>query len=147
MRLVCTLVLFVLAGAVARAEPPIKITARVGLPDARNPDARIAKFGAWVPVEVDLGYDSSLWVQLQVETPDADGVMTVLRTPMGGKGRSFSYIRPAAGSGDTTLTILGNSGTPNSEPYRVRDLRPRDSLTYVVLALGSRFPSWYTLRR
>jgi hypothetical protein len=136
---------------VVRAEPPrVTITAAsAGLPDARRAGGPpICKFAAWAPLEVELTITSPLSgpAFLTVETPDADGVMTVLSTPIdaakftpGGTIRLQSVIRPAAGSGETTVTIESPAGRAVSDPFRIRSLRPRDSLTYVVLGLGSRF--------
>src|SRR5439155_8417516 len=56
--------------------------------------------------------------------------------------RMLPYLRPAAGSGETTVTVRTANGTALSEPFRIRSLRPRDSLTYVVLALGNRLPGF-----
>ncbi len=53
----------------------------------------------------------------------------------------LTYVRPAAGAADTTVTVRRN-GVPISAPFRVTGLRPRDPLTYVVLGLGSRLPGF-----
>ena len=143
----------------ARAESPrVKIVnASVGFPDARGSVARgrdiapICKFAAWSPLEVELELlaEVSEPTQLVIETPDADGVNTALALPLDlSKARADStfhtmaYVRPAAGNGETTVTVRTAKGIAISEPFRIRSLRPRDSLTYVVLSLGSRLPGF-----
>src|SRR6185437_3408957 len=143
-----------LASSSAFAEPPITIrSARVGYPDARaSADAPpICKFAAWTPLEVELEATSAVSgpARLVIETPDADGVMTMLSLPLDlatrQPGTSFlarGYIRPAAGSGETTVTVRGDdpNRAPLSDPFRIRSLRPRGALTYIVLSLGSKLP-------
>lgn len=126
-----------------RAEPPPPsiLSARVGFPDARNSEKRITKFAAWSPVEVEL-HSTRGQLQLVVEAPDADGVLTVLKTKLAaGSTRATTYVRPAAG-GEITLHVEDESGKQVGEPFRIRNLRPKDPLTYVVLSLGSRLPNF-----
>lgn len=140
MRSVCILVALCLACGTASAESPrVGIAAaRVGFP-ARNLQNRVAKFAAWSPIEVELTEPGS---QLVVEAPDADGVLTVLKTPLApGAMRATTYVRPAA-SGEITIHLEGENGRRIGEPYRIRNLRPMDPLTYVVLFLGSRMPNF-----
>lgn len=134
----------------AFAEPPIAIrSAKVGYPDARgNSDAPpICKFAAWAPLEIVLETTAAVpgAARLVIETPDADGVMTVLSLPLDLAARqpgapfiARGYIRPAAG-GETTVTVRGDKDAL-SDPYRIRPLRPRGALTYFVLSLGSKLP-------
>ena len=69
-------------------------------------------------------------------------MLTVLHTPLeAGATRVITYLRPAA-AGETTLTIQDSTGAAMSAPVRVRELRPKDPLTYVVLGIGSRFPNF-----
>jgi len=137
----------------AQAESPrIKIlSARAGYPDARSESgAPIAKFGMWIPVDVEfelLGENTEL-LYLAIDTPDSDGIQSSLSLSLNVDGlkpgstfRRISYVRPAS-SGETTLTVQSANGTPVSEPFRLRSLRPRDSLTYVVLSLGSKLPNF-----
>jgi len=148
------------AGTLAAEAPRVKITAAaVGLPAATAPDAPaapICKFAAWAPVHVELELLAEVKeaAQIVVETPDADGVTTILAVPLDLANvapgarlrprdlRMLPYLRPAAGSGETTVTVRTANGTALSEPFRIRSLRPRDSLTYVVLALGNRLPGF-----
>lgn len=153
-RLLATLACLFAAMGSARAESPrVKIvSARVGFPDARNSESPpICKFAAWSPLDLELELLSEVAdsAQLVVETPDADGLNTTLATPLdlskarpGTLVRMQAYVRPAAGSGETTVIVRTANGRALSEPYRIRTLRPRDSLTYVVLGLGSRFPNF-----
>ena len=122
-----------------RAEPPAIRSARVGLPDARNSERTITKFAAWSPIEVELTEGAS---SLVVEAPDADGALTVLKRPIhSGEKRAITYVRSAAG-GEVTLHLEDETGKPVGDPFRVRDLRPKDALTYVVLGIGSRFSNF-----
>lgn len=151
--------LVVAAGPLRADSPKVRITsARVGLPAAAADDpqaAGIVKFAAWSPVYVELEVLAAVPepAEIVVETPDADGITTTLAVPLdltnspGGTTlrpvglRMLPYIRPAAGTGETTVTVRTAKGAL-SEPFRIRSLRPRDSLTYVVLALGSRLPGF-----
>ena len=55
---------------------------------------------------------------------------------------TIPYLRPA-GSGEVTLVIRrANGGGDLSEPFRVRSLRPRDPLSYIVLTLGAPVPGF-----
>ena len=133
--------LFVAFAPALRAESPRAgiVSARVGFPDARNSERTISKFAAWSPVEVELADGGSALV---VEAPDADGVLTVLKSKLGsGATRAVTYVRPAA-SGEITLHVEDESGRPIGDPFRVRNLRPKDPLTYVVLSLGSKLPNF-----
>ena len=145
--------LFATMGSARAESPRVKIvSARVGFPDARSNDGPpICKFAAWSPLDLELELLSEVAdsAQLVVETPDADGSNTTLATPLdlsttrpGITLRRQAYVRPAAGSGETTVIVRTANGVALSEPFRIRSLRPRDSLTYVVLGLGSRFPNF-----
>jgi len=143
MRSVCTLVVLFLVCGTVRAEPPPPtiVSARVGLPDARNLERSITKFASWSPIDVDLQHIRGI-LHLVVEAPDADGVLTVLKSPLAPSDtRATTYVRPAAG-GEITLRLEDESGNPVGEPYRFRNLRPKDPLTYVVLSLGSRLSNF-----
>ncbi|MFO0801549.1 MAG: hypothetical protein U0791_00305 [Gemmataceae bacterium] len=133
--------LFVAFVPAVRAESPRVgiVSARVGFPDARDSEKRITKFAAWSPIEVELAETGS---HLVVESPDADGVLTVLKTKLEpGATRAITYVRPAA-SGEITLHLEDTSGKMIGEPFRIRNLRPKDPLTYVVLSLGSKLPNF-----
>lgn len=157
-RVVLSAVLVLALAAPGRAAdaPKVVITAaRVGLPARADDAAPVARFGAWAPVTVDLQLLDALPepVELVVESPDADGVTTRLAVPLdltGAKAGAtvaardlprFAYVRPAAAAADTTVTVQLR-GVPISEPFRVRTLRPKDPLAYVVLGLGSRLPGF-----
>ncbi len=139
----------------------MKITAaRVGLPpggkasdrDDSGQAAHVAKFACWAPVYVDLeladtGHRPG---RTRHRGPgpgrDHDHARRPAE-PRGGRQRSdraadlgtIGYVRPA-GVGEVTITIrAANGGKPLAEPFRVRSLRPRDPLTYVVLSLGGPF--------
>lgn len=144
-----------LTASAAAESPRVAIhSARVGLPTARGDEANpICKFGAWAPLEVELELLAAVSepARLVVETPDADGITTTLSIPVELRAHARSnssrvytstYLRPAAGSGETTVTVRDAKGTAISEPFRIRSLHPRDSLTYVVLSLGSRLPGF-----
>jgi hypothetical protein len=148
----------VFAASAAAAEPPVKVTAaRVGLPpggkaverDETGAAAHVAKFAAWAPVyvEFELGATISEPAELVVEAPDPDEITTTLAVPLNLAGAPVGklagievgcvgYVRPA-GVGEVTVYVRTKAGRPLSEPYRVRALRPRDPLTYVVLTLGA----------
>ncbi|HUR53186.1 MAG TPA: hypothetical protein VMZ71_03590, partial [Gemmataceae bacterium] len=110
---------------------------------------------AWAPVYVELEMllDVKEPAELVIESPDADEVTTVLSIPLhladAKPGQALSardmgqlpYVRPSA-SGETTFTVRAANGTALSEPFRVRSLRPKDTLTYVVLSLGGRLPGF-----
>ena len=52
----------------------------------------------------------------------------------------LGYVRPA-GIGEVTIDrSAANGGKALSEPFRLRSVRPRDPLTYVVLSLGAARP-------
>jgi hypothetical protein len=127
-----------------RAEPPPPsiVSARVGFPDARNSERTITKFATWSPIEVEFDGAVGADLHLVVEAPDADGVVTVLRTKLEpNSSRATTYVRPASG-GEITLHLEDASGKRLGDPFRVRNLRPRDPLTYVVLSLGSKLPNF-----
>ena len=138
-----------LAGPAAAADLPVRITsARVGFPSvgrdgSLNPADSVCKFGAWAPVYVEFDASDALSGdrELVVETPDADGVMTRLAVRPSGRGPA-TYVRPAGGTGETTLYVRNKDGTPASEPYRLRNLHTREAASYVVLALGSTLPGF-----
>lgn len=148
------------AGPVAAEPPRVRIaSAAVGLPPGGREDpnaAPVCKFAAWAPVYVELEILGEVKepAQLVVETPDADGIITTLAVPLdlaaASPGttlrprdlRMMPYLRPAAGTGETTVTVRTAAGAALSEPFRIRSLRPRDPLTYVVLSLGSRLPEF-----
>ncbi|HEX4608456.1 MAG TPA: hypothetical protein VH092_09640 [Urbifossiella sp.] len=154
---VAVAVLTALAGpGVAADSPKVVITsARIGLPAAATEAPPVAKFAAWAPVYVDLQVLEAVPepAELVVESPDADGVTTVLAVPLdltaARPGTTvaarelprFPYVRPAAGAADTTVSVR-LKGVPISAPFRVSSLRPKDALTYVVLGLGSRLPAF-----
>jgi hypothetical protein len=153
------------AGPGVAQQPRVKIAAaRVGLPpgerstdrDENQQPAHVSKFAAWVPVYLDLEVLDAVTepAEVVVETPDADGVATTLTVPIDLAGArpgttvtardlgKLPYLRPAAGTGETTITLRTAKGEPLSEPFRVRSLRPKDALTYIVLALGSKLPAF-----
>ena len=164
VRVAATLGCLLLATGSVAGGPPVKVTAaRVGLPPAgRVADeadihaGHVSKFATWTPVYVDLELVAEVKepAELVIETPDADGVMTTLavpldlaRTPPGSsllarELRSFPYLRPAAGGGETTITVRTSGGGALSEPFRIRSLRPKPASTYVVLGLGSALPGF-----
>lgn len=170
-RLAAALGALLAAGPVVAADLPVRITsARVGFPTVNrvdntlNPDDSVCKFGAWAPayVEFEVVGDVPDGIELVVETPDADGVMTRLAVPVdphNGLSRRISppgpdgkyrvhrqgrmpFVRPAGGSAETTLTVVGPDGAPLSEPYRLRNLHTREPAAYVVLSLGSTLPGF-----
>ncbi|MFO0826132.1 MAG: hypothetical protein U0792_23950 [Gemmataceae bacterium] len=154
---------FLLTATAPAADYPVKITAaRVGLPpggkatdrDESGAAAHLAKFACWAPVYVDLDLAGSVTEQaeLVVEAADPDEIATTLAVPLNLAGAApgklaavdvgcIGYVRPA-GVGEVTLTIRTKDGKPLSEPFRVRSLRPRDPLTYVVLSLGAAYPGF-----
>lgn len=145
------------AGPVVADTPTVRIaSAAVGLPSAAPPADPVAKFGAWAPLDLSLEVlaDVTEAAELLVETPDADGVLTSLTVPLdlttARSGTKLSsrdlvahpYLRPAAGGGETTVTVRTTRGVPLSDPFRIRDLRPKPGLTYVVLGLGTGLPGF-----
>jgi len=156
--------LVVLADPIAAKDFPVRITsARIGLPPAGKTDRddagqspHVAKFAAWAPVYVDLELTSTIAepAELVIEATDPDEISTTLAIPLKlvgvGMGTrvaaadlgSIGYIRPA-GVGEVTIVVRGaNGGKELSEPFRVRSLRPRDPLAYVVLTLGPHIPGF-----
>ncbi|MDB5306413.1 MAG: hypothetical protein JWO38_615 [Gemmataceae bacterium] len=158
--LVAVACLIAAVGPAVAAPPKVKITdARVGLPPHAPDDPSatpVCKFAAWAPVYVDLEVLDGVTdpAELVVETPDADGVVTTLAVPLDlarvRPGTTLSardlkflpYLRPAGGTGETTVTVRTTAGTALSDPFRIRSLRPRAPLVYVVLSLGSRLPGF-----
>ena len=156
--------LVLLASPVAADDFPVKIlAAHIGLPPAKSGDREdagkpsdVAKFAAWAPVYLDLQVNSPVSepAEIFIEAVDPDEVNTSLAVPLNlsaaPSGTPFAsatlgaigYTRPA-GVGEVTLTIRSaNGGQVLSEPFRVRSFRPRDSLSYVVLALGPHIPGF-----
>jgi hypothetical protein len=143
--------LLAVAGPLRAEQPRVIIrSAQVGLPSAHG-GAPICKFAAWAPIDVELELLSEVRepAQLVIETPDCDGIATSLAIPLGLAAlhpgttiRPLAYVRPAAGSGETTLVVRRANGAALSEPYRIRSLQPRDSLSYVILSLGSNLPGF-----
>ncbi|MBA4192123.1 MAG: hypothetical protein C0467_29450 [Planctomycetaceae bacterium] len=149
--------LLLVAVPASAADYPVKITAaRVGLPpggkatdrDENGQAAHVAKFACWAPVYVDLDLATSVndQAELVIEAADPDEIATTLAVPLNLAGSAVGklaavdvgcvgYVRPA-GVGEVTITIRTKDGKALSEPFRVRSLRPRDPLTYVVLSLG-----------
>jgi hypothetical protein len=130
---------------------PVRVTAaRIGLPvgHPNHRDDPISRFACWAPVYVDLDLVGPVDgpAELVIEAPDADEITTTLAIPLELAGLSGSlslpnlgklgYVRPA-GVGEVTITIRASGGKSLSEPFRVRTMRPRDPLTYVVLTLGA----------
>jgi len=153
---------FLLFTAPAFAADKVKITGvSVGLPTGDRPvdrdDAGVAKFAAWAPVYVSLEILGEVAepAELVIEAPDTDELTTTLAIPLNLTGvapgtkvfvperGAMGYVRPAGSSSEITVTIRTTTGTPISAPHRVR-LRPRESLQYVVLALGGA-PSGFEL--
>jgi hypothetical protein len=143
---------------------PVKVTAaRVGLPPGNPTDrdesgqpAHVSKFACWAPVYVGLDIVNPVNepAELAIETADPDEASTTLAVPINLAGRSgpisltdlgqFGYVRPA-GIGEVMITVrAANGGKALSEPFRLRSVRPRDPLTYVVLSLGAA-PSGFEL--
>ena len=169
-RFAAALAVLAVAGPAPAADLPVRITsARVGFPSVGrdgllDPADSVCKFGAWAPVYVEFEVvgDVPDGMELVVETPDADGVMTRLAVPVdphNGLRRRISppgpdgkyrvhrqgytpYVRPAGGAAETTLFVRGPDGGPLSDPYRLRNLRTREAAAYVVLGLGSTFPGF-----
>lgn len=157
--------LVALAGPLAAKDYPVRITAaRVGLPladktsdkDDLGQGTHIAKFAAWAPVYLDLELAATIAepTELVIEAVDPDEINTTLAIPLNLTGvavgsrvtaadlGSVGYVRPA-GVGEVTIYVrVANGGKELSEPFRVRSLRPRDSLSYVVLMLGSHVPGF-----
>ena len=132
------------------------IAARVGLPPT-GPDNRdnaeqaapVTKFACWAPVYVDLNILNPVNepAELVIEAADPDEIATTLVVPLNLAGSAgvvslanlgkLGYVRPA-GIGEVTITVRGaNGGKALSDPFRLRSVRPRDPLTYVVLSLGA----------
>ncbi len=153
-RLLVVVALVLFAAPVSAADFPVKVTAtRVGLPagSKTQPDApHIARFASWAPVYVDLELAAAVNepAEIVIEAPDPDEITTTLAVPLDLAGVSgkvsaadrgtIGYVRPA-GTGEITITVRKKNGEALSEPFRVRSLRPRDPLTYVVLSLGTPF--------
>lgn len=156
------LLLLLAAAGPAFAEPPkVKVTAaRVGLPpadrDAAEQAGHVCKFATWAPVFVELEVAAAVTepAELVVEAPDADRITTVLAVPLNlagvAPGRTLTtrnlalqpYVRTPAGGDDITVTVRTSAGVPLSDPFRIRAVRPKDTLTYVVLGLGSKLPGF-----
>lgn len=152
------------AGPAAAAEPKVQVTAaRVGLPPGRgierdeyNGPVHVCKFAAWAPVYVDLHLNERVDgpAELVIESPDADEVATTLTVPLNFAGVNpgsnvsawqvgpLAYVRPGSATGETTFTVRSAKGEPLSEPYRIRYLRTRDPVVYVVLSLGAKLPGF-----
>jgi hypothetical protein len=159
--LVC---LGVFTGVAGAGEFPVRISAaRVGLPpagksldrDDSGQAVHIAKFACWAPVYLDLELSTPVAepAELVIEAPDPDEISTTItfpldlaRAPTGSRVAAvdlgtIGYVRPA-GAGELMLHVRSRDGKALSEPYRVRTLRPRDPLSYVVLALGGPMPGF-----
>jgi hypothetical protein len=150
---------------IAAADYPVKITGvRIGLPVAGKPNDRedpavnpnVAKFATWSPVYIDLELHGTVGeaAEITIDSTDPDEIDTTLTVPLNLVGLdagsriaavergTVGYVRPA-GSGEVVLVVRrANGGAALSEPYRVRSLRPRDALTYVVLTLGAPIPGF-----
>lgn len=150
-------VLLLSTGPTLARDFPVRVaSARVGLPPANPGDrdesgqpASVTKFGCWAPVLVDLDIREAVNepAELVIEAADPDEITTTLVVPLNLAGRSgvisladlgqLGYVRPA-GAGEVTISVRGaNGGKALSDPFRLRSVRPRDSLTYVVLSLGA----------
>lgn len=164
LALLAVLALLAAAGP-AHAGNKVKVAAaRVGLPPGRNfPNTRegeegqaayVAKFATWAPVYVDLEGLAAVSepAELVIEGSDADEVTTVLAVPVGlpEPGETLTarqmgmmpYLRPPGGTGEITIYVRTTAGEVISEPFRIKDLRPRDPLTYVVLSLNGKLPAF-----
>src|SRR5262245_38368824 len=146
-RLPAIALLLLFAGP-ALAEEPVRITAvRVGLPAAPRGDtqpADVARFACWAPVYVDLEPSAPPEsAELVITSADPDEIATSLALSISpGQRTVIGDVRPG-GVGEVTVTVRAkDGGKPLSEPFRVRSLRPRDPLTYVVLSLGSPLPNF-----
>jgi hypothetical protein len=107
----------------------------------------IAKFAFWAPLSVELELTAPVneAAELVIESPDPDEITTTLAIPLNLAGASgkvstaergtVGYVRPAT-SGEVTIHVRSKDGKALSDPFRVRFLRPRDALSYVVLSLG-----------
>ena len=136
---------------------PVKVaSARVGLPPANPGDrdesgqpAFVTRFGCWAPVYVELEVREAVSdpAELVIEAQDPDEITTTLVVPLNLAGRSgvvsladlgqLGYVRPA-GVGEVTISVrAAKGGRALSDPFRLRSVRPRDPLTYVVLSLGA----------
>ena len=150
IQLLAVAALVLIANQASAADFPVKITAaRVGLPSGGGDTGAAAKFACWAPVYVDLELTGPVAdaAELVVEAADPDEISTSLAVAINLAGASgkvsaaergaIGYVRPA-GVGEVTITVrAANGGKTLSEPFRVRSLRPRDPLTYVVLSLGA----------
>lgn len=148
-----------LATPVLAADLPVKVAAvRVGfVPNTKPGEATappyVAKFGCWAPLHVDLELTAPIAepAELVIESPDADEITTTLAVPINLASASgkvsaldlgaMGYVRPSA-TGEILVTVRKKGGGNLSEPFRLRTLRPRDALTYVVLSLGSTLPGF-----
>ncbi|MCI0703237.1 MAG: hypothetical protein L0241_19330 [Planctomycetia bacterium] len=140
--------------APALARDKVKITGvRVGFPPGTDSQApHVSKFATWAPVFVDLEITGDITepAEILIEAPDPDDFTTTLSVPAqltsakpgttlaGGEYGPLGYLRPSGGSGEITVTVRTTSGTPLSEPFRLRSLRPREPLTYLVLSTGGK---------
>jgi hypothetical protein len=151
-----------MAAKVAAKDFPVAITAaRVGLPSAvqaadqqdANQSSHISKFAAWTPIYLNLQISEAISgsAEIVVQAPDPDEINTTLAVPLNlsdlkngaqGAASAMAYVRPG-GIGEITVFIRSaGGGKPLSEPFRVRSLRPRDRLSYVVLTLGPHIPGF-----
>jgi hypothetical protein len=157
--------LIALTAPIAAKDYTVKITAaRIGLPQAvktiekddAGQSSHVSKFAAWAPVYLDLEILAAISepVEIVVESADPDEISTTLTIPLNLSGAkvgsrisaadvgAIGYIRPA-GIGEATITIRSATGGHDlSEPFRVRSLRPRDRLSYIVLNLGPHIPDF-----
>jgi hypothetical protein len=162
LHLLAALVGVVLFGSeLPAADLPVRITGtQVGLPLTGKTDTAqssyLTRFACWAPVYVEFELTTAVAepAELAIETPDPDEIGTTLTVPLklhdlpAGKRiaaadvGSIAYVRPA-GVGEVTITVRqANGGKPLSEPFRVRGLRPRDPLAYVMLTLGPLIPGF-----
>lgn len=148
-RAFAVVLLFLLSvGPAAAADLPVRITTvNIGLPPTRADERSfVCRFASWAPVYVELELASPVNepAELVIESADPDEITTTLTVPVnlaGGTKRVTGYVRPG-GVGEVTLSVRAVGGPALSEPFRVRSLRPRDPLTYVVLSLGSSLPGF-----
>ncbi|QEG30799.1 hypothetical protein GobsT_56120 [Gemmata obscuriglobus] len=145
VRALATLLVFLLGAATATAKDGVKITAAaVGLPSGRD-DTFIAKFGAWAPVYVNFevtgaGSDPA---EVVIEAPDPDEVTvtSVVPVDLATDRAAIGYVRPNGLASEVTVWVRAKGGSALSEPFRVKP-RVRESLQYVVLALGGTAPKF-----